>query len=132
MLPKLIAPVQNRLTISLAGSTISSGIGLRPALISNRPRSVQSCRLSSLEARGELLVAGEVRLLEGVLELLDRLGVPHVMLAPAAPHHLAADVELRAVPDRTCSGRPTSMRCSDSRAMVSRPIPSIRLGVPGK
>jgi hypothetical protein len=40
--PNDMAPVENRLTISAAGSTSSSGTGLRPAAsavrISNRPR----------------------------------------------------------------------------------------------
>ncbi len=44
--PKLIAPVAKRLTMSLAGSTWSIGIGLRFSssafLIRNRPRSVSS------------------------------------------------------------------------------------------
>ncbi len=44
---------------------------------------------------GELLVAGELLVLDGVLELLDGLGVPHVVFAPAPPHLLAAAVELR-------------------------------------
>ena len=30
-----------------------------------------------------------------MLKLLDRLGVPHVVLAPTAPHQLAAAIELR-------------------------------------
>ena len=49
MLPKLIAPVQKRLTISLAGSTSSRGIGLAaPSSNSSSPRSVQRDVLSSL------------------------------------------------------------------------------------
>ena len=54
MLPKLIAPVKNRFTISFAGSTRSSGIDLRVFLTSSSPRSVQSRRLSSLESRAKL------------------------------------------------------------------------------
>ena len=45
--PKLMAPVEKRLTISAAGSTSSSGTGLRPISSAvfrrNRPRSVISC-----------------------------------------------------------------------------------------
>ena len=91
---KLMAPVQNRLTISLAGSTISSGIGLRPALISSR--SPQRAKLPALviAGGGKLLEICEIVLPERMLEFLDRLGVPHVVLAPPAPHDLAAAVEL--------------------------------------
>ena len=45
MEPKDIAPVANRFTISLAGSTSSSGTGA--ALEFNKPRSVHSCRFCS-------------------------------------------------------------------------------------
>ena len=38
--PKDIAPVENRLTISLAGSTSSSGAGVSAGMNSNRPRTV--------------------------------------------------------------------------------------------
>ena len=41
--PYDIAPVANRLTISLAGSTSSSGTDGSLALKSSRPRSVSSC-----------------------------------------------------------------------------------------
>ena len=46
--PKLIAPVQNRLTISLAGITSSIGIGppFAPGLNSSRPRRAQRVRAS--------------------------------------------------------------------------------------
>ena len=117
MLPKLMAPVQNRLTISAAGSTISRGIGLRPALISSSPRKVQSCRLSSLRRR-QTPCSWNSLLLEGVLELLDGLRVPHVMLAPATPHDFTAAVELRQL--RTGGARDSRprRRCSASRAMI--------------
>src|SRR5215218_6655807 len=46
--PSDIAPVQNRLTISLAGSTSSIGTGgRRPLRKFSSPRSVQRCRASS-------------------------------------------------------------------------------------
>ena len=48
MEPKLMAPVQNRLTISFADSTSSKGIGLADFLISSRPRIVHKCSSSSL------------------------------------------------------------------------------------
>ena len=40
--PRLIAPVEKRLTISTAGSTSSSGIGLLAGLNSSSPRIVSS------------------------------------------------------------------------------------------
>ena len=46
--PKLIAPVAKRLTISLAGSTSSSGMGLSAGLKSIRPRMVRRRSLWSL------------------------------------------------------------------------------------
>jgi hypothetical protein len=46
--PSDIAPVEKRLTISLAGSTSSIGTGFAPSLIFRRPRSVIRARDSSL------------------------------------------------------------------------------------
>jgi len=48
MAPKDIAPVQKRWTISVAGSTSSSGTGSRSPLMSKSPRSVLRVRDSSL------------------------------------------------------------------------------------
>ncbi len=45
--PKLMAPVVNRLTISLAGSTSSSGMGLSEYLSFSNPRRVHSLRFFS-------------------------------------------------------------------------------------
>ena len=42
--PKLMAPVVKRLTISLAGSTSSIGMGLSEYFSLSRPRSVQRVR----------------------------------------------------------------------------------------
>ena len=51
--PKLIAPVEKRLTISLAGSTSSSGTGLSAACSRIRPRSVSSRSFCSLIERAK-------------------------------------------------------------------------------
>jgi hypothetical protein len=51
MEPKDMAPVEKRLTIVLADSTCSSGIGLPAALILNRPRIVVKRFSCSLMAR---------------------------------------------------------------------------------
>ena len=48
MEPKLIAPVAKRLTMSLAGSTSSSGTGVAAGFSSIRPRMVSSRLLWSL------------------------------------------------------------------------------------
>ena len=52
--PKLIAPVQKRLTISLAGSTASSGRGSRSVRNWSRPRSEHALVVSSLASRAKL------------------------------------------------------------------------------
>ena len=45
MEPNDMAPVEKRLTISLAGSTSLNGTGCAAVLISNRPRKVINCLL---------------------------------------------------------------------------------------
>jgi hypothetical protein len=46
--PKLIAPVQNRLTMSAAGSTSSTASGFAATLKSSKPRSAPVLRACSL------------------------------------------------------------------------------------
>ena len=82
--PSDIAPVENRLTISAAGSTSSSGIGSCARNVS-RPRSVERRADSSFTSRRELLVCRPAAAAHRVLQQRDRLGVPAVMLAVAAP-----------------------------------------------
>ena len=56
--PREMAPVANRLTISLAGSTSSMGIGCSSSLKSSRPRRVASCLLlPSISSANSLYVS---------------------------------------------------------------------------
>ena len=90
-----MAPVENRLTISLTGSTSSIGTGGRsPSLSWNRPRSVASWRGLVVDQRRVLLEDVVALRAGGVLQLEDRLGVEEVVLALAAPLVLAADLEV--------------------------------------
>ena len=59
----------------------------------------------------------------------DRLRVPHVVLAVAAPRVDAADRQQVVV---ACAGRPRAWRSSASRASTSMPMPPIRDAVPVK
>ena len=147
--PRLIAPVQKRLTISLAGSTSSSGIGVGAsppaAPISSRPRSVALRAASSLIAAAysryllervaaanrlqRLAVALERRRhvpvgrTHGVLEERDRVRVPHVVLAVAPPGVDAADRQqvARAAPGRRARGaRAPRARARRGRCRRSR------------
>ena len=129
-----IAPVQNRLTISLAGSTSSSGTGSPAGLNSNRPRSVQSLRLWSLTAAAYSSYA--LRVVVGRTACWRReivCGVPQVVLAVAAVVVLAAELQLQAHPLLAVRGEaPPRCRASASRAITSSPTPSIREAVPVK
>ncbi len=92
--PSDIAPVAKRRTISLAGSTSSSGdrlaIGAEGQQAAQRrpPRGVGVDQLGVLVV---LLLRGAVEAPDRVLEQRDRLGVPHVVLAVAPPRVDAAD-----------------------------------------
>ena len=88
--PRLIAPVQNRLTISLAGSTSSKGTGLGPPLIRSRPRRVQRCSLCSSRSFVNFSKLGGAVDARGVLEVGDGQGREHVLFATVSPLVLAA------------------------------------------
>jgi hypothetical protein len=70
-----MAPVLKRLTISVQGSTSSSGMGLRSGLKSSRPRRVASFAALVVDHLGELLVAGAFFSLGGFLQLGDDQGL---------------------------------------------------------
>ena len=92
--PSDIAPVAKRLTISLAGSTSSSGTGSRSVRKVSRPRSVArrvASELTSSAYSSYFSCARAVEAPDRVLEQRDRLGVPHVVLAVAPPGVDAAD-----------------------------------------
>jgi hypothetical protein len=55
MEPYDMAPVQNRLTISLAGSTSSRGTGVSASRKRNKPRSVQALSVSPSADREKAL-----------------------------------------------------------------------------
>ena len=104
--PSDIAPVAKRLTISLAGSTSSSGTGSRSVRKVSRPRSVARRAASELIELGVLVVlllGRAVEAADGVLQQRDRLGVPHVVLAVAAPGVDAADRQQVLVRARPCA-----------------------------
>ena len=95
--PKLMAPVEKRLTMLAAGSTSSSGTGLRP-ISSRRLQAEQAAQrhqllglVVDLLGVGAILV-GQVAA-HGVLQVGDHAGPPHVRLAADAVGILAADIE---------------------------------------
>ena len=91
MEPKDMAPVAKRLTISVAGSTSSSGTGRADFLISSRPRRVQSWRFClSIRSVYSWNVCG-VPLADGMLQLADGERIQQVMLAAHAVLIIAAD-----------------------------------------
>ena len=128
-----MAPVENRLTISLTGSTSSIGIGGRST----------GLQLEQAAQRGELagLVVDPARVLledvvalgaGGVLQLEHRLGVEQVVLALASPLVLAADLEV-AVGALLGPGEVgEAVAPATSSASSSRPTPPRRLAVPVK
>ena len=93
MEPNDMAPVAKRLTISLAGSTSSSGMGCSAVLISSRPRSVQSWRLRASMSCVYSSNVREAFALDGVLQLGDGIGVVQVIFAVGAELVVAADGE---------------------------------------
>ena len=94
-----MAPVENRLTISLTGSTSSIGIGgaLARLELEQAAQRGQARRLL-VDQRGVLLEDVVAAGAGGVLELEHRLGVEEVVLALPAPLVLAADLELAVGP----------------------------------
>ena len=92
--PSDIAPVAKRLTISAAGSTSSSGIALRridPELEQAAQRHVAAALV--VDDLRVFLVGVELVRARAVLQLGDRVGRPHVLLAARAPGVLAAGVQ---------------------------------------
>ena len=89
--PRLMAPVQKRLTISLAGSTSSIGMGpsLTLDLKVSKPRNVQRLLASALASLANCSYA--VRLLKARcgLNIRDRLWAPHMPLAFSTPMEFA-------------------------------------------
>ena len=91
-----MAPVAKRLTISLAGSTSSSGMGWSAVLISSRPRRVQSWRFCVVDEVACIPGrSAELSLLHGVLQLGDGVGVVQVIFAVGAELVVAADGRVR-------------------------------------
>ena len=115
-------PVEKRLTISLAGSTSSSGIGARPVAEPSRPRSMPRARVLLVDAAGELLVGLGSRRLGSrtdALEAGDRRRVPHVALAVAAPARRSRP-GAAARRGRRPAGRSSTCSGSDGRAARAR------------
>ena len=104
--PKLIAPVQNRLTISLAGSTSSSGIGppLRARLELQQSAQRAAGAGVVVGVLGETTVGVGAVGAGGHLQIGDRLRVPHVAFAFGPPVELARDWAARAAGRRACCG----------------------------
>ena len=132
--PYDMAPVANRLTISLAGSTSSIGTGGRtPVRSRNSPRSEPACGGQLVDLGGVLAEDVVLPAAGGVLQQEDRLRVEQVQLALAAPLVLAADLQpavARARPG--WPGRPARAGRPPRRAISASPMPPIRLGVPVK
>ena len=89
--PKLIAPVQNRFTISLAGITSSSGIGPPFAAGLKCQQSAEgAARLRiAIGVLGKAVVGIDAVVARGDLQVGDRRRIPHVALAIGPPMELA-------------------------------------------
>ena len=93
MEPNDMAPVAKRFTISLAGSTSSSGTGCSAFLNSIRPRSVHSWRFWLLIRSVYSWNVSKLSLPHGVLQLADGERIEQVIFAAHAVLIVAADVE---------------------------------------
>ncbi len=94
MEPNDMAPVAKRFTISLAGSTSSSGIGRGIFFSSIKPRNVHS-RLVLLVDQLRIFLERRVALLpDGVLQLADGERIQQMIFAVDAVLIIAADGEL--------------------------------------
>ena len=94
--PKDMAPVAKRRTIALAGSTSSSGTGCGPTRRGADPeQAAQGLQMFALLVDRAGIVAEPVAAVAAhrVLQLGDRLGRPHMRLAPDAEVIFAADIE---------------------------------------
>ncbi len=98
--PKLMAPVEKRLTISAADSTSSIGTGRRPSssafLMRKRPRMAKFRCTWPFKRLAYCAVGLDALAANGVLEERDRLRRPHVVLAADAVGVFAADIERQA------------------------------------
>ena len=129
--PSDIAPVTKRLTISLAGSTSS----MRQPLVLGQlaelqqPAQRRPARRVLVDELGVLVVGRLAAVADRVLEQRDRLRVPHVVLALAAPRVDAADGQQVVVGERRIAARVAVERLE--RQHVA-PMPPIRDAVPMK
>ena len=129
--PKDMAPVAKRRTICAAGSTSSSGTGVRPSssaeLMRNRPRIVSSCsallvqQLPHRRRRSRRIAAHRM------LQQRDRLRRPGLRLATDAIGIFAADIERVAIDRRIAESVPDAA-APISCAISARPTPPMRDG----
>ena len=128
--PKHIAPVTKRLTISLAGSTSSSGIGgrlLEVEQAANRA-AVAAFVVDELGIFLERGIPGDANRL---LQLGNGIGIPHVVFAVAPPLVLPAIIE-NVSASILMGGNAWRCLAMVSWATTSSGIPSSRLDVPVK
>ena len=93
--PNDIAPVVKRFTISVAGSTSSSGTGLSALLELHQAAQGAQVAVLLVDEVGVFLEGLEVVLPHGVLQLADGLRVQQVVFAADAIVVVAADRQLR-------------------------------------
>jgi hypothetical protein len=92
--PKLMAPVVKRLTISLAGSTSSSGMGSRLVLELQQAAQGAEILVLIVDQVGVLLERGGIVGPHRVLQLADGERIEQVILAALAVLIVAADNEV--------------------------------------
>ena len=127
--PKDMAPVVNRLTISFAGSTSSSGIGSGRNLNSSSPRRFERRLLSSFTSCAKIRRRSSDRWPSwSLLKLINRVGIPVVVLALDAVVDLPAEIELS---DR-CRLVGHAVPPKVSSPISRMPMPSMREAVPVK
>ena len=113
--PNDMAPVEKRLTISLAGSTSSSGTGLLLHLLGSLDAEHAAERQKLLGLLVDLLGVGPVflrqRAAHGMLQVGDHARAPHVRLAANAEGVLAADFERIAQHRSVGESEPVALDC---------------------
>ena len=132
--PKLIAPVQNRLTISLAGSTSSSGIDWPSAGSLNFEQAAELAARAGVVVGvlGEPLVGVAAVGAGGDLHVGDRLRVPHVALALGPPVELAGVGQQRLRVVRVAADSRARAGAATSSASTSKPTPLNAAGGAGE
>ena len=129
--PKLIAPVQKRFTISLAGSTSSIEIGLPAGLKSSRPRSWPTSRASLFTCSAKILYAPASPRRAATCSEKIACG-SHAWRSPVLRQWNSPGFGSHAILSSGSRGNPSAWRRSVSCSSTAKLTPCRRLTVPPK